>query len=221
MTSGEEVQSEFELEDGLDQELENILNHPAPAYGEVDYWNQRYRDHPNELFEWFQPWSNLKPHLSKYLPTSRGTALVIGCGNSSMSCDLLPSYNRVVSVDISDEVVNQMKEKYHSETRLEWAVMDCTKLSYGNNTFDAVFDKGTLDTLMCYDNSAQITEKTVKEVARVLKPSGYFFLVSYGIPKTRKKYFDKVNGFSIVETVTVAKPGLTTSHFLYVMKLTD
>jgi ubiquinone/menaquinone biosynthesis C-methylase UbiE len=217
----EDLHCEFELEEGLDQELENILNHPAPAYGEIDYWNNRYHERPGEQFEWFQPWGDLKSNLSKYLPVSRGSALVVGCGNSAMSIDLLPSYNRVFSIDISDEVINQMKEKYRTEGRLEWATMDCTKMSYPNNFFDAVIDKGTLDTLMCYDNSSQITERTVKEIARVLKPNGFFFLISYGIPKTRKKYFDKVNGFSILETISVEKPGFTTSHFIYVMKLTD
>ena len=28
--------------DRIDSELENILNHPAPAYGDKSYWDNRY-----------------------------------------------------------------------------------------------------------------------------------------------------------------------------------
>jgi SAM-dependent methyltransferase len=211
----EEVPAELVLEEGIDRELENILNHPAPAYGEVEYWNSRYRSQRGEVFEWFQPWSTLRSYVAKHIPV-HGSALVIGCGSSTMSAELLSSFSRVSSIDTSDEVINQMKEKYSRENGLEWATMDCTKLNFGNNTFEAVLDKGTLDTLLCYDNSEQLVERALKEIARVLKPGGVFVLVSYGIPKTRKKYFDKSTGLSLVDTVTVAKPGMSTSHYIYV-----
>jgi hypothetical protein len=80
--TAEDIPAELVLEEGIDRELENILNHPAPAYGEVEYWNSRYRSQKGEVFEWFQSWSVLRPYIAKRIPT-RGTALVIGCGTSS------------------------------------------------------------------------------------------------------------------------------------------
>jgi ubiquinone/menaquinone biosynthesis C-methylase UbiE len=211
----EEVPTELVLEEGIDRELENILNHPAPAYGELQYWNDRYRSQRGEVFEWFQPWTVLRPYVAKHIP-SHGTALVLGCGSSSMSAELLVPFARVSSIDISDEVIAQMKEKYAREPALDFVTMDCTKLSFKDNSFEAVFDKGTLDTLLCYDNSEPLVERALREIARVLKPGGAFFLVSYGIPKTRKKYFDKSTGLSLVDTVAVTKPGQSTSHYVYV-----
>jgi SAM-dependent methyltransferase len=216
--SAEDIPAELVLEEGIDRELENILNHPAPAYGELEYWNSRYRSQKGEVFEWFQPWSVLQPHIAKHIPT-HGTALVIGCGSSAMSAELLPTFSRVTSIDISEEVVGQMKEKYARETGLEWTTMDCTKLNFSINSFEAIFDKGTLDTLLCYDNSEQLVERALKEIARVLKPGGVFVLVSYGIPKTRKKYFDKSTGLALLDTAAVAKPGMSTSHYIYVGQL--
>jgi SAM-dependent methyltransferase len=120
---------DLELEEGIDQELENILNHPAPAYGETDYWINRYKLDPDTQFEWFQPWSAIAPAISKYL-TARTSALVIGCGTSTMSADLLPLFQRIVSIDIVDTAIGYMKERYKSEGKLEWQVMDCTKLQF-------------------------------------------------------------------------------------------
>jgi ubiquinone/menaquinone biosynthesis C-methylase UbiE len=215
---GDDLPGELELEEGIDRELENILNHPAPAYGDVDYWNGRYRGQRGECFEWFQPWSALRPHVSKHL-LSHGIALVVGCGSSAMSYELSQTFSRIVSIDISEEVVNQMKERYAQNGLLEWLTMDCTRMQFGNNTFDAIFDKGTLDTLMCYDSAAVLADQMVKEVARVLHPGGCFVVVSYGIPKTRKQFFDKANGFSLVDAIEVPKPGMATNHYVYVAKV--
>lgn len=204
-------------EENLDQELENVLNHPAPAYGEKEYWNSRY-EKQTETFEWFQSWSHFQPHVSKYLQNTQGSAMNLGCGNSAMSSELVTSgFSKVVNIDISDKVIKQMKDKYSSESRLEWEVMDCTKMTFTNSSFDYVFDKGTLDTLMCCDNSAKIVSATIKEISRILKPGGFFILVSYGNPNTRRKYFENA-GLSIVDTITVPKPGIESSHFVYVIK---
>lgn len=208
---------DFKLEEGLDRELENILNHPAPAYGELDYWNARYRSQRGSIFEWFQPWPVIKPVISKHLPPSRGHALVIGCGNSSMSSELLAEFARVTSIDISDEVISQMKEQSPRNGALEWMTMDCTTMAFANGVFDAVFDKGTFDTLMCYDNGAQLAERMVRESARVLRAGALMFIVSYGIVKTRKKFFDTA-GLALVDIGTVTTPGIPTNPFIYVLK---
>lgn len=214
----DDLPGELELEEGIDRELENILNHPAPAYGDSDYWDTRYRSQRGECFEWFQPWSALHPHVSRHL-LSHGIALVLGCGSSAMSEELTQTFSRIVSIDISEEVINQMKERCAQNGQLEWLTMDCTKMQFGSNTFDAIFDKGTLDTLMCSDSAAVLVDQMIKEVSRVLRPGGVFVLVSYGIPKTRKKFFDRTNGFSLIDEIKIPKPGMETNHYLYVAKL--
>lgn len=213
--------NDFEIEEGLDQELENILNHPAPAYGEIDYWNQRYRTQKGEQFEWLQSWQAFLPLVEKKISQPRATALVIGCGNSRMSSDLLNSVGRVVSTDISESAISEMKERYSSEARLEWHTMDCARMGFANNSFDFVFDKGTIDTLMCSDNGAKLVDATVREAFRVLKPGGLFIVVSFGVPQTRKKYFEKLSGFTVEDALEVTKDGQKTNHYVYVVKKSD
>ena len=51
--------------------------------------------------------------------------------------------------------------------------MDTMKMTFENETFDVVFDKGTLDAILCGVNSFENAAKMVNEVFRVLKPGGY------------------------------------------------
>ena len=206
------------IEDGLDQELQNILNHPAPAYGEVEYWNNRYRGREGETFEWLEPWPVIFSKIDSYIVGQKQAALVLGCGNSQMSEELLDVVQKVHSIDISDVVINEMRERHSGESRLEWQTMDCSKLAFPNASFDYVFAKGTLDTLMCYDSATKVIEATVKEAARVLKPGGLMIVVSYGAPSTRRRYFDRGSGFTLEQSVMFEKEGVKTNHYIYIAK---
>ena len=215
MTSNESL---FE-DEYLDQELENILNHPAPPYSEKSFWNSRYESSTEE-FDWYLEWAKLKASVSQFI-TPSGIALVLGCGNSSMSSQLLSDgFEKVVSIDFSDVVINQMKKMHSKQSKLEWDVGDITKMKYQNNSFDYVFDKATFDTLLCGDNSNKVVLTLLKEISRVLKPGGTFVIVSYGTPETRKRFFDgNQTPLSITQSIKVEKPGFTgTSYYIYVIK---
>ena len=52
---------------------------------------------------------------------------------------------------------------------------------FENGTFDAVIDKGTIDSLLCGEAATWNVNKTVSEVHRVLKENtGVYLVVSYG-----------------------------------------
>lgn len=67
-------------------------------------------------------------------------------------------YVNISNIDISTTVIEQMKEKYKEEIPdlkcnvycMQWIVevMDVKSLKYPNNSFDAVIDKGTLDSVL-------------------------------------------------------------------------
>lgn len=60
------------------------------------------------------------------------------------------TFSRVTSIDFSPTVIAQMKERYSNYSRkLSWYTMDCTKMAFLDESFDAVFDKGTIDSILC------------------------------------------------------------------------
>ena len=203
------------LEIPIDQELENILNHPAPAYGEQKYWNDRY-ENDSEQFEWFLPWSQIRPNLDiNFKPNSN--ALVVGCGSSSMSYDLLQDVISVVSIDFSDVIINKMKEKYQSCPGLEWKIADCLSLPFQANTFNYIFDKATIDTMRCDEKGSKSVNTALKEIHRVLKPGGIFVVITYGIESTRNKDFEAA-GFNVSKCLTITG---SPSHYIYVCTKAD
>ncbi|KAL0676359.1 hypothetical protein Bca4012_004340 [Brassica carinata] len=60
---------------------------------------------------------------------------------------------------------------------------------FGDASFDAVIDKGTLDYILCGSNSRQHSTQMLEEVWRVLKDKGVYILITYGAPDYRLRLF--------------------------------
>jgi SAM-dependent methyltransferase len=204
-------------DEALDQELENILNHPAPPYSEVSYWNSRYEREPAP-FDWYQPWSRLKATILPLLP-GRGCALDVGCGNSPMTAELVAEgFNEVIGLDISPVVVRQNEENFRTEPKLHWVCSDCRKMDQiESDKFDLVIDKGTLDSLLCSGPSASVVGQFMSEVSRVLKPGGLFVEISYGTPNTRASFLKGPQyRWTVLENKEIEKvTEKGTFHYLY------
>ena len=84
--------------------------------------------------------------------------------------------------------------------------MNTCHLDYPDDTFDAVIDKGTMDSILCGEGSTGNVGKMCSEIMRVLKPNGVFFMVSYGIPDNRLGYLESEDYSWKVQVQTVAKP---------------
>lgn len=109
--------------------------------------------------------------------------------------------------------------------------MNCAALNYPDASFSTVVDKGTLDCLLCGENSTANTGRYTHEVARVLKPGGVFIVVSYGAPENRLSYLEGDYGW-FVSVQTIQKPTINTAglpeaagggdssnvHYVYVCK---
>lgn len=201
----------------LDQELENILNHPAPAYSETDYWNSRYEREP-EPFDWYQPWSRIKTVVLPIIQT-RGKALDVGCGNSPMTAELLADgFDEVTGIDISSVVIRQNQEKFAEEPRLRFICGDVLNMeAIESSSVDVVFDKGTLDSLMCSGPSARQVSQMMEEISRVLKPGGFFVEISYGTPNTRAVFFKSPQyKWTVLENTEIEKmTEKGTFHYIY------
>ncbi|XP_024545098.1 uncharacterized protein LOC9645030 [Selaginella moellendorffii] len=56
---------------------------------------------------------------------------------------------------------------------------------FGDNSFDAVIDKGLMDSMLCGSNGFIDVRFMLEETRRVLKPGGVFILITYGEPLLR------------------------------------
>lgn len=68
---------------------------------------------------------------------------------------------------------------------LSWQLMNVCALDFPDESFNAVIDKGTLDSVLCGEGSTANVAKMCMEISRVLKPNGVYFICSYGVPDNR------------------------------------
>ena len=69
--------------------------------------------------------------------------------------------------------------------------MDCRKLEFPSETFDAIIDKSTADALLCGSHAFKNLAITLKECQRVLKTGGVYIAISYGLPGNREFHFKR------------------------------
>ncbi|CAO2829811.1 unnamed protein product [Amaranthus hypochondriacus] len=156
------------------------------SYGEPSYWNKRYKDEDSP-FDWYQKYPALAPLIHLYLsPDSSKHILIVGCGNSTFSESMAADgFEDIVNIDISNVVIEEMKKKYANHPNLKYITMDVRDMSDLTGSFDAVIDKGTLDSILCGNDSRENATKMLKEVGRALKDKGIYILITYGAPSYR------------------------------------
>lgn len=59
----------------------------------------------------------------------------------------------LINIDISKTVIRAMASRTADRKSMRWEVMSCTAMTLGDATVDAVLDKGTMDSLLCGENS--------------------------------------------------------------------
>ena len=74
---------------------------------------------------------------------------------------------------------------------LHYDVMDVRELKYADESFDVVIDKSTIDALLCGEHAYMNVAKMTREISRVLKTSGIYFIISYGKPENRILHLER------------------------------
>lgn len=96
-----------------------------------------------------------------------------------------------MNVDYVPSVIELMASRNAEKPGLQWKTMDLGSLEFADASFDIVLDKGTMDSILCGENSTANANKALTEVSRVLKPGGCYIVISYGAPETRMSYLSK------------------------------
>lgn len=90
-------------------------------------------------------------------------------------------FSKVTNVDISQVVIRQMLSQTEKERQnLKYIQMDVLNMSFENEEFSVVLDKGTLDALMPDDSAETLGKihKYFEEIKRVLKVGGRYICIS-------------------------------------------
>lgn len=161
-----------------------------PNYGDPKYWDNRYKDQ-DSTFDWLEDWNSLKGLITDTVHLD-AKVLILGCGNAEFSQEMYDEgYKNIINIDISSVVIDQMKKLNEARPEMEWLAMDVMDIRYPDCEFDIAIDKSTIDALLWGDNAFLNVAKMCKEVQRVLKPGGVYFVVSYGRPENRIFHFER------------------------------
>ena len=88
--------------------------------------------------------------------TKNDKILNLGCGNSRLSEELSEEgYEDITNIDFSTKVITIMEEKCKAKfPKMSFKVMDVLDMKeFQTGSFNTVIDKGTLDSVLCGDNS--------------------------------------------------------------------
>ena len=163
-------------------------NNTGSLFSNRQYWDTRYENTTHETAgtgrnEWFVDFNMLKTILQAATTSEQSPmahALEIGCGMSLLSEELLKHQlvSKVTAIDFSKPAIQHMVERQRTEvdvtellhgTPVVYIEMDATNLSFDNNTFDFIVEKGTIDALLTDECGGDADKEGVQaaEVAEV------------------------------------------------------
>eukprot|EP00775_Hariotina_reticulata_P001493 gene1493-1832_t len=158
-------------------------------YADCEYWDARYKREPG-LFEWFFGHNALRRIIRTYFSKKR-PVLHVGCGTSNLQEGMAKAGYNIVNTDISQVVVDHMRERHQQYSNMTYVVSDCRNMpEFMEYQFGSVLDKGksrsgTVDALLCCKQGAENVLRMLLEICRVLQPGGVFLLITLGNPGQR------------------------------------
>ena len=107
-------------------------------------------------------YETLKGFIYDIIPKT-ARILVIGCGNAEFSEKMFDDgFEHIDNIDLSEVVITQMKARNVSRKSMTYATMDARDLRFADSTYDLVFDKCLLDSILCgekaFYNASLITK---------------------------------------------------------------
>ncbi|KAL7527238.1 hypothetical protein ACHAWF_002094 [Thalassiosira exigua] len=196
------------------------LEEPDNRFGRLAYWDESYRrsldgDRADDAasagkgddattFSWYCGWRDeLGPFFSEVVPlASNPKILVPGIGNDACVRDMFDDgYVRLSAFDYAPEGVECARRMFgpdRSEAIDDLRVADARCLPYDDATFDAVLDKGTLDSVYLSGGKDKALARThldmaVSELARTVKVGGIAFSVTAACAEAVERSFDERN----------------------------
>ena len=178
-------------------------------FSSESYWNEKYNKEEKEI-EWYQSFNFFYPYFKDFLKKFDNCAN-LGCGNSTMFLDLLNiGFNKVINIDICENLIENLKFKYKNNNKLEFITFDCRNFKNLNLKFDLIIEKGTIDALSTSPNGNVLS--FIDSVYYSLNENGIFISISFGSPILRLSNFKNFN-WKIFNPIKVQKPFILNSYY--------
>ena len=144
------------------------MNTAPQEFTKKDYWNKFSSSLGKIPFEWYGKWEEISKYCNDYVKP-RDNVLHVGIGNSDLAAkfyDGLMVKNQL-AVDIAEKAIEFQKKQFERDGII-YETKDITKNGI-NDTFNVIFDKGTLDAMIPEnDTSTEIAEKMFENVCNNL-----------------------------------------------------
>lgn len=115
------------------------------------------------------------PVLTRLPRAAEATAVEIGCGLGRFSRALATRFGRVIGIDVSDEMIRQAQELHPRDRFQNLSFLTSDGVSCANvpdASADFVFSYEVIQHMPSYD----VIASTMRDVRRVLKPTGFGLL---------------------------------------------
>jgi len=182
--------------------MNKILPKKYDEFLEKGYWDKffnKLKKSSDEYFEWYGEYKDFSQILNSYI-TPSNTILNIGCGKSLLSEQMYDNgYEQQVNIDFSEKVIAEMAERSKTKRpKMVYEVMDIFNMTYKDNSFDVILDKGALDALFPKDTTenCQNIRNLFKEIERILNEKGKYICISLLQPHIMREllaYFSSKN----------------------------
>ncbi|XP_067388574.1 eEF1A lysine and N-terminal methyltransferase isoform X1 [Emydura macquarii macquarii] len=198
----------------------SLLPRSAREFGSALYWERFFQQRGPRAFEWYGGYTQLCTALHKYV-RPRDKVLVVGCGNSELSEQMYDvGYQDIVNVDISEVVINQMRERNaQKRPKMSYLLMDMLQMDFQDAQFQVVLDKGTLDAILVDEEEATLerVNRMFAEIGRVLQVGGRYLCISLAQAHVVKKavgYFSQEGWLVRVHQVSGNEDGAAECQFV-------
>ena len=163
-------------------------------FADKNYWLERYENTKNTS-EWYDDYETIKPLIYQLNISKRSVILHVGIGNSEFSEKMYDDgFKKSYNIDFARNVIHFMKlRNKRLRNSMIFETMDALNVEYEDEQFDVIFDKATFDCILCDIGADKKAKIYIKEIYRLLKPKGYYFLISNSEPTKRIKYLRNSN----------------------------
>ncbi|GMF18289.1 unnamed protein product [Phytophthora lilii] len=174
------------------------------------YWEARFE--AEEEFDWYCEYSHIREILGSYI-SKTARVLLAGTGTSRLPAEMaLDGYSDVVAMDYAANVIQKMQARSKANA---WGVRfveaDLTQMKgWESDSVDCVIDKGCLDAMLLKPETDAVetdwklvtpdspddlrdVQNGMQQLARILKPGGLLFFLTFGSPSNRVNMFDWVS----------------------------